>query len=95
MYKCSYCDTVFMEYHNNCPNCGGSCWLTPTTQNKDTSTDTKVEDVTETGERVTETSTFGCEIITILFTFVIIVAAIYAAVTCDAYRYIIEDVLGI
>ena len=28
MYKCEYCDSVFTEYHNVCPNCGGNSWLT-------------------------------------------------------------------
>ena len=27
-YKCKHCDTVFEEFHSNCPNCNGTEWLT-------------------------------------------------------------------
>ena len=100
MYKCSYCDSIFMEYYSNCPNCGGSCWLT----NKKSELPVKPDPCSKDTEEVTVVKEDEAEIklgnhfrdiFTVIFTAFIIVAALCVIVTSGPARDIFMNIYQI
>ena len=95
MYKCSYCDSVFMTYNVNCPNCGGCNWLT----NRESELEKKpivpsVEQEIIQEVESTFNSKFG-NLISLTFALLMLGVCIWIIVTSEPLHNILNNILGI
>lgn len=84
-----------MEYYSNCPNCGGSCWLTDKKSELPVKHDPRSKDIEEVtvvkeDEAEIKLGNHFRDIFTVIFTAFIIVAALCVTVTSEPARDIYQ-----
>lgn len=96
MYKCSYCDSVFMTYNVNCPNCGGCNWLTSKESELDIEPlvpENTEQEVAPENEPV-HSSKLG-DLISLLFALLMLSICVWIVVTSEPLRHILDSIFGI